>query len=101
MGPPGLVGLEEVARDDHALHLRRALADLAELGVPVEALYRELARVAVSAVNLDRLGRAAHRDLGREDLRHRGLAHHRTALVLPVRRAQREEARGLDLGREV
>ena len=40
-------------RDDHALDLRRPLADLAELGVPVEALDGELARVAVPAVHLD------------------------------------------------
>jgi len=40
-----------VTRDDHALHLARALADLADLRVAQVTLDRELARVAVAAVD--------------------------------------------------
>ena len=46
---------EDVLRDDHALHFARALADLAELRVAEVPLDVELARVAVAAVDLERL----------------------------------------------
>ena len=49
---PSGSGAEEVLCDDHALDLARAFADLAELGVAKVALHRELAGVAVAAMDL-------------------------------------------------
>src|SRR5262245_62729061 len=63
---------EQVAGDHHALDLGGALADLGELGVAEHALDRELRDVARPAVDLEGLGRRLHRDLGGEDLGHRG-----------------------------
>src|SRR6185437_760458 len=44
----------EVPRDDHALHLVRALADLEDLLVAVEPRDRELVHEPVAAVDLER-----------------------------------------------
>src|SRR5262245_48980774 len=56
----GLALRQDRARDDHALHLARALADRAQLGVAPHALDGVLARVAVAAVDLDRIVGDAH-----------------------------------------
>ena len=53
--------LQDLARDDHLLHLVGALADLGQLGVAQVALDVELARVAVAAVDLDGGVAGAHR----------------------------------------
>src|SRR6266568_9645672 len=45
---------EQVARDDHALDLARALVDGLDAGVAEEPLHRELIDVPVASVDLDR-----------------------------------------------
>src|SRR4051794_39620348 len=57
---------EEVARDDQALDLARALVDLGDLRVAVVALGGEVLRVPVAAEDLDRLARDPARDAGGE-----------------------------------
>src|SRR3569833_3042997 len=59
------------AADDQALDLRRALEDGEDLAVPVPALLRVLAGVAVAAQDLDGLLRDLHRRLARVQLGHR------------------------------
>src|SRR5687768_18236854 len=65
--------LEQVPCDHDPLDLRGALPDLADLGVPHHALDRVILGVPIAAVHLNRLDRGAHRELGAEELRHRGL----------------------------
>jgi hypothetical protein len=50
-----------VLRNDHALHLVRALADLEDLLIAVEARDRVLVHEAVAAVDLERPVRGAVR----------------------------------------
>src|SRR5881397_1611850 len=57
--------LQNLARDDHALDLARALADLHELGVAVHPLDRDVATVAHATVDLDGLVRHPVRGLAR------------------------------------
>ena len=54
----------EAAGDDHALHLGRALADLEDLGVAVEAGHRVLLHEAVAAEDLGRDAGRGHGGLG-------------------------------------
>src|SRR6187551_3296713 len=63
----------EVPRDDHALDLVRALADLEDLLVAEEARDRRLLHEPVSAVDLQRRVRRAVRQEPRVELRHRRL----------------------------
>src|ERR687895_875206 len=49
-----------LARDHQSLNLRRSLVDLEQLGVAHELLHRVLLDVAVSAEDLDRVGRHLH-----------------------------------------
>src|SRR5215210_321630 len=97
----GLPQTEDRARDHEALNLARSLVDLGDLRVAVEALDRELLRVAVPAEHLDRLAGLAARHLGREQLRLRALLGVRSTLLLQPRRAVDEQARRVDLGRHV
>ena len=62
-------GREEVAPDDHALDLRRALVDLQQLRVAHQLLDRVLLGVAVAAEDLHRVGGDLHRRVGAERLR--------------------------------
>src|SRR5262249_2015754 len=64
---------EQLARDDEPLDLVGALVDLHDLGVPHEALHRELPRVTDTAEDLDCVGRDLHRRVRGKALRHRGL----------------------------
>src|SRR5699024_279558 len=59
---------ENVAGDNDALDLARALVDLGDLGVAHHALNRVILGVAVAAVDLDRLGGDLHGSLGSEQL---------------------------------
>src|SRR5439155_1024192 len=61
---------QQLARDDDALDLAGALVDLHDLRVAEEALDGELARVAVAAQDLDRVGRDLHGRVGRPALGH-------------------------------
>src|SRR6185312_17124850 len=89
---------EEVARDDHALDLARAFADFADLRVAEVTLDGELARVAVTAVDLQRLVARARRGFARVELGHGGFARERAAVIGEPRRAVREERGGVELG---
>src|SRR4051795_2659159 len=91
----------EVTRDHHPLHLVRALADLEDLLVAVEARDGELVHEAVAAVDLERPVRGAMRELAGEELRHRGGAGEVAPGVLLPGGLVHEMARGLDLRRHV
>src|SRR5207302_6230413 len=73
-GPPHVrpaeLRAQQLARDDDALDLAGALVDLHDLRVTEEALDGELARVAVAAEDLDRVGRDLHGRVGRPALGH-------------------------------
>src|SRR5881397_2664546 len=69
----GVVGLDE------RVQLARSLVDDGRLGVAQVALDGELVRVAVGAMDLDRVKGALHRVLGRVPLRQRRLARVPTA----------------------
>src|SRR6185295_13663368 len=75
VSPPAPSHAQQLARDDEPLDLVGALVDLHDLGVPHEALHRELPRVADAAEHLDRVGGDLHRRIAREALRHRRLEH--------------------------
>src|SRR5438034_6247356 len=96
-----LVRQAEVTRDDRPLDLVRALADLEDLLVAVEARDRELVHEAVAAVELERPVRRTVRELAGEELRHRRRLREVAPLVLLPRGAVDEEPRRLDLGRHV
>src|SRR5688572_32561543 len=64
----------------YALDLARALADLHQLGVAVEALDVHLAHVAHPAVDLDGAVGAPRGGLGGEQLRHRRSEEHTSEL---------------------
>src|SRR3972149_9357233 len=68
-----LVPSQQLAGDDQALDLARALADLAHPGVAEGAPDGELARVPAPAEDLHGRAAGAQRGLGGEKLGHRGL----------------------------
>src|SRR5919109_3584832 len=61
---------QDLARDDQALDLAGALADLADLRVPHHPLDRVLGGVSVAAEDLYRLGRSSHGQLRAIQLGH-------------------------------
>ena len=67
----GYRSAQELARDDRALDLGRARADLHQLRVARDPLDRVVARVAVAAEHLHRREAGARGDLAREELRGR------------------------------
>ena len=69
--------------------------------VAIELLDRIILDEAVAAVDLHRFVGDAHRDLAREQLRHRRFLGDALALILHPRRAIGEQARGFDLGGHV
>src|SRR5262249_32400528 len=91
----------EMASDDHPLHLIRALSDLEDLLVAVEARDRRLLHVSEAAVDLQRGVRDPIRQLTGVELRHCCLACERPPLILEPCRLLHEAASGLDLGRHV
>src|SRR6476646_4076447 len=96
-----LVPLEELLADHHALDLRGALADQQQRGVAVEALDLVLLRVAVAAVDAERVLDDLLAGLGGEQLGHAGLEVGALAGVLHARGLERQQTRGLDLRRHV
>src|SRR5216110_2444315 len=76
----------EVTGDHHALHLVRALADLEDLLVAVQARDRELLHEPVAAVDLEGGVDDAVREQAREELRLRRRERERLARVLEPRR---------------
>src|SRR5665647_2090661 len=63
----------QVTGDHQPLDLARAFVDLRDLRVAEVPLDRVLGHVAIAAEDLDRLARSLVRDVGCEQLRHRGL----------------------------
>src|SRR5215210_2960515 len=96
-----LVALEQLLADHHALDLGGALADEEQRGVAVEPLDLVFLRVAVAAVDPERLLHDLLAGLGGEQLGHPGLEVGALAGVLQTRRLQRQQAGGLDLGAHV
>src|SRR4051794_5227391 len=92
-----LVALQELLADDHALDLRRALADQQQRRVAVQALDLVLLGVAVAAVDAERVLHDLLAGLRGEQLRHAGLEVRALAGVLQARGLAGEEASGLDL----
>src|SRR5699024_7213520 len=66
--PPIFLLAENVAGDNDALDLTRALVDLGDLGIAHHALNRVILGVAVAAVDLDCLGGDLHGSFGGEQL---------------------------------
>src|SRR5262249_42780480 len=91
----------EVAGDDHALHLVRALADLEDLLVAVEPRDRELVHEAVAAVDLERCVHGAVREQAGVELRLRRRQRERLSRVLEPGGAVDELPARVDLGRHV
>src|SRR5690348_5189176 len=83
----------ERAGDDHLLHLVGALADGEDLRVAVHAAHGVLLDVAVAAVDLHGLLRAAHRQTPRLQLGLRGRQREVAPLVLEPRGLVHEEPR--------
>src|SRR5947209_20520598 len=80
------VALQELAADDHALDLGGALADQQQRRVAVQPLDLVLLRVAVAAVDAERLLDAEAPRLGGEQLGHPRLQVRALAGVLQARR---------------
>src|SRR5712692_429099 len=76
-----LVSPDQLSGDDDALYLVGALADAEQRRVAIQALDHEFLRVAVAAVDAQRLVRVLERRLGGEELRHAGL---HVAALAPV-----------------
>src|SRR5262245_14368139 len=91
----------EMASDDHPLHLIRALADLENLLIAVQAGDGGFLHVPESAVDLQRRVRSPVRELARVELRHRRLACERAPAVLQPGGLVHERAPRLDLGGHV
>src|SRR5205085_9566521 len=85
----------ELASDHEALDLARALADLQDLRVAVEASDGKLLHEAVAPVDLDRLARRVDGGLARRELRDRGLGLEGPSDVAEPRRSANGEARVL------
>src|SRR4051794_5445641 len=96
-----LVAPQQRAADDHALDLRRALADQQQRRVAVQALDLVLLGVPVAPVDAERVLDDLLAGLGGEQLRHAGLEVRALAGVLHPRGLEREQAGGLDLGGHV
>src|SRR5829696_594768 len=92
-----LVALEQLLADHHALDLGGALSDQEQRGVAVEPLDLVLLRVAVAAVDAERLLHDLLAGLGGEQLGHARLEIRALPRVLHARGLQREQPGGLDL----
>src|SRR5262245_11421105 len=79
---------QDLARDDEALDLVRALVDLRDLGVAHVLLDRVILHVPVAAEELDGVRRDLHGRVGREELAHR-------RELADVLRAAVDDARGV------
>src|SRR3954471_23478906 len=90
-----LVALDELLADHHALDLGRALADQEQRSVAVEPLDLVLLRVAVAAVDAERVLHDLLAGLRGEQLRHPGLEVGALAGVLQGGRLAGQQARGL------
>src|SRR5580704_12619452 len=73
LGLQHLIGAQQVTSDQDPLHLAGPLTDLVDLDVAIEARDRRLLHESHPAVDLYRLVGAGGGDLGRVQLRHRGV----------------------------
>src|SRR3954451_3125264 len=90
------------AGDDQPLDLGRALEQLVDLRVAEPLLERVVGEARLRADEIHERGGRPHRDVARLELAHRALpAGHRDAVAPHPRRAPDEQARRLDLGRDV
>src|SRR5689334_15525005 len=97
--PLPLLQVQDITRDHHPLNLAGALANRHQPRVAVDALYRELGRVAVATVNLDGVARYPLGHLSGEQLGlRRGYREGLTVLLEPGR-AIHQQPRRLDLRR--
>src|SRR5881227_1588950 len=83
----------QLAADDEPLDLARALADLEDLRVAVEAADRRLVDETRAAEDLRRVASGVDRGFGRVELRHRRGLLERSPAVLEPRRLVGEQAR--------
>src|SRR5690348_15589272 len=90
--------LDQLLRDDDALHLVGAFADAQQRRVAVEPLDREFLGVAVAAVDAHRLVRVLERGLAREILGHARLQVAALAPVVDFRGVLDEKPRRLNPG---
>src|ERR1700722_20363612 len=93
--------LQELARDHQALDLTGALADGAQLHVPIELFDRVVLDESVATMDLHGFVRGAHRNLGSRQLRHGPFLADALPAILHPTRAIGEQARGVDLGSHV
>ena len=89
---------QDLFRDRLELQVGRAFIDLPNLGIAIELLDGVVLHESVSAKQVDREGRHAFGDLGREQLAHRGLAQERQARVTKTCGVVDEEPRRLEVG---
>src|SRR2546426_595477 len=89
----------QISSDHDPLDLARTLVDPRHPDVAERALDREVADVAVAAVDLQRDVADLPRVLGREQLGHRGLLRERLAALLEERGAQGHEVGRVEPGR--
>src|SRR5688572_12582109 len=92
---------QNVPRDDDALDLARALADLTHLGIAHHAFDRVIGGIAVPAKDLNRLRGRAHGELRAEELGHGRLLLERLSLLLEPGGVIQEVRAGFDLQRHV
>src|SRR3990172_3523948 len=88
---------DEAPGDDHALHLRSPLADLAQFCVPHCPLHGVLTGVPVAPEDLNGLDRGPHGGLGGEKLRDRRLLDERLPGVFPIGGPEREQLCRIEL----
>src|SRR6266567_1325996 len=93
--------LLDLAGDDQPLDLVGALVDLGKAHVAEDALDAVVARVAVAAVDLERIGDVLHRHVGREQLGLRGLLGDRLAGIVQACGVMDQKPRSGDVGRHV
>src|SRR5436190_6737920 len=86
----------EVARDDEPLDLARPLVDLRDARVAVVSLDRIVAKVAIAAMDLDRLGTHPLGELRGVELGLRCFGEARLAGAAHARCVKDQQARGVD-----
>src|SRR5579863_9134524 len=97
----GMLALEQLARDHHALYFASALADGAQFHVAVKLFDWIILDEPVAAVNLHGLIGGAHRSLGGVELGHGRFLVDVSALILQPGGAQSEQTRSVDFGGHV
>src|SRR6185312_6353631 len=97
----GRIPLDQLARDDDALHFVGAFADAHERCVAHQPFDREFLRVAVRAVDAHRFERVLEARFGGEVFRHAGLHVAAPARIVGLRRLLDQQARRLEARRHL